>query len=107
MPRSAHRPQFKFRLQFSLKFPSAGHKLPSIHVSATKHVSSARDSLLSPRPHEFHTQVGAHFYLHHGNSYVNNGQKSLSVVPTSLKTRSLERDFKVTVDTLFSNLLSI
>ena len=106
MPRTAHRPQFKFRLQFSLKFPSAGHKLPSIHVSATKHVSSARDSLLSPRPHEFHTQVGANFYLHHRNSHVD-CQKSLFVVPTSLKTRSLERDFKVTVDKLFSNLLSI
>jgi len=34
-----------------------GHKLPSIHVADTKHVSSTRDSLLSPRPHEFHTQV--------------------------------------------------
>ena len=35
----------------------SGHKLPSIHVSQARHVSSTRDTLLSPRPHEFHTQA--------------------------------------------------
>jgi len=34
-----------------------GHKLPSIHVSQARHVSATRDTLLSPRPHEFHTQA--------------------------------------------------
>ena len=44
-----------------LDFFISGHKLPSIHVADTKHVSSTRDSLLSPRPHEFHTQVKIFF----------------------------------------------